>query len=327
MKQLRKKYSRLLGAAILICMCLAMPVYAQEEVDDSYFNSTVFVGDSISLKLRDYVYQQRETDPGFLGDAQFLTVGGLGSVSVQLPITDKSLHPTYNGQKRMLEDSISQMDVTKLYIMFGMNDIIPYGVEGAAANLEALIDKILAKSPGLTVAVQSVTPILPEREKRNLNNAIIAEYNGLLKDLCDRRGFAYLDINTVLQAPSGGLQLSYCGDASSMGMHLSNEGCEPWVAYLRTHPIDGSNTNSTNPDTIPLPLPEDAAVYVSYEEVRHEDIQTPGESEAGDPEPADQGIPSMTVEEMQRILLDMENDNRIRGTAGGRTRGSRGIFK
>ena len=95
-------------AAVVVCaLLLAMPSTAfatdGQRMPDSYFDDAVFVGDSISLKLRNYVYKQRAGDPGFLGSAQFLTVGGLGSGNVQLPITADSLHPVYNGEKMMLE--------------------------------------------------------------------------------------------------------------------------------------------------------------------------------------------------------------------------------
>lgn len=204
---------------------------------DSYFDDAVFVGDSISLKLKNYVTKQRNRSPGFFGGAQFLTVGGLGSGNVQLPVGPGTLHPAYNGEKMLLEDSVAATGAKKMYIMFGMNDIVPYGVEGAVENLETLIDKILEKSPGLCVAVENVTPILTDKQQRNLNNASISEYNEALEEFCARRGFEYLDIASQLTDSDGGLVYSYCGDAQGLGMHLSDAGCLPWIDYLRSHPV------------------------------------------------------------------------------------------
>lgn len=225
-------------AAMLPCAAFAATSMARDiSLRDEYFDDAVFVGDSISLKLKNYVNKQRRREPGFLGGAQFLTVGGLGSGNVQLPITPGSLHPSYNGEKMLLEDSVAATGAKKMYIMFGMNDIVPYGVDGAIENLETLIDKILEKSPDLTVAVESVTPILTNKQQKILNNANIEEYNEALQELCARRGFEYLDIASQLMGGDGGLVYEYCGDAPGMGMHLSDAGCVPWIEYLRTHPI------------------------------------------------------------------------------------------
>lgn len=215
--------------------------------DDSYFDDAVFVGDSISVKLKQYVARCHNKGDPVLGDAQFLAVGGLGSFNVQLPITPNSLHPEYEGEKMYLEDSVAATGAKKMYIMFGMNDIVPYGIDGAIRNLEQLIDKILEKSPGLLVAVQNVTPILTEKEQRNLNNAYISEYNEALQEFCARRGFPYLDIASQLKDENGGLVRRYCGDAEGLGMHLSNEGCIPWIAYLRSHPLSDAREEESVP--------------------------------------------------------------------------------
>lgn len=242
MNQICKKTIAAIAAICMtilpLCSAFAATSMARDfTLQDSYFDDAVFVGDSISLKLKNYVAKQRRRSPDFFGSAAFLTVGGLGSGNVQLPISPGSLHPSYNGEKMMLEDSVAATGAKKMYIMFGMNDIVPYGVEGAIENLETLIDKILEKSPDLTVAVESVTPILTDKQQRNLNNTSITEYNELLQELCARRGFEYLDIASQLMDGDGGLVYAYCGDAPGLGMHLSDAGCVPWIDYLRTHPI------------------------------------------------------------------------------------------
>lgn len=224
--------------AMLPCSALAATSMARDvSLRDHYFDDAVFVGDSISLKLKNYVNKQRRRNPDYFGGAEFLTVGGLGSGNVQLPISSGSLHPSYNGEKMYLEDSVAATGAKKMYIMFGMNDIVPYGVDGAIENLETLIDKILENSPDLTVAVQSVTPILTDKQQRNLNNTSIAAYNEALRDLCGRRGFEYLDVASQLMDSDGGLVYEYCGDAAGLGMHLSDAGCVPWIEYLCSHPI------------------------------------------------------------------------------------------
>lgn len=298
-KQFCKKFAAaavaVLLTALLPCSAFAATSMARNiTLRDDYFDDAVFVGDSISLKLKNYVNKQRKREPGFFGNAEFLTVGGLGSGNVQLPITPDSLHPRYNGEKMYLEDSVAATGAKKMYIMFGMNDIVPYGVEGAIENLETLIDKILAKSPDLTVAVESVTPILTEKQQRNLNNDSIAAYNEALQELCGRRGFEYLDIGSQLAGGDGGLVYEYCGDAPGLGMHLSDAGCVPWVEYLRTHPItevappeeeasgeaeeDGLSFGQEEAEDDTYDSQEDKPVFADYDPQAEEEAEAPKDS-------------------------------------------------
>lgn len=301
--------------ALPLCQAFAATSMAREfSLQDSYFDDAVFVGDSISLKLKNYVNKQRRRTPDFFGNAAFLTVGGLGSGNVQLPISPGSLHPSYNGEKMMLEDSVAATGAKKMYIMFGMNDIVPYGVEGAIENLETLIDKILEKSPDLTVAVESVTPILTNRQQRNLNNSSITEYNELLQDLCARRGFEYLDIASQLMDSDGGLVYEYCGDAPGLGMHLSDAGCVPWIDYLRSHPI----TAVEEPEEESSPVEEDEPlepewdeegdVFVDYDpDADYEDTEDDSILNSASEEPGNSGEAPDAAEVYKQYALEVSN--------------------
>ena len=52
---------------------------ACDGADWSWFDDAVFIGDSVSFGLQNYVIAQRKNDPGFFGGAQFLTSLSLGS--------------------------------------------------------------------------------------------------------------------------------------------------------------------------------------------------------------------------------------------------------
>lgn len=220
-----------------VCTILTVPavVSASEEKSSEQtdcFNNTVFVGDSISRKLELYVESERDDNPAYFGNAVFLTAGGLGSGNAQLPVSGATLHPSYAGQKMLLEDSVAVSGAKKMYIMFGMNDLVPYGIEGAIENYEELLDKILANSPSLEVVVQSVTPIMTDKQQVILNNENIEAYNDELRAMCSRRGFEFLDVGPQLQDSDGGLLPEYCGDAHGLAMHLSDAACRVWIDYL-----------------------------------------------------------------------------------------------
>lgn len=209
----------------------ALPAGAK--VDASYFDDAVFVGDSVSLKLSYY-----EAAVDLLGDAQFLTSGSLGSGNALWSVSNDSVHPTYQGEKMLLEESIPLTGAKKLYIMLGMNDIALYGLDGSVANLVTLIQKILANTPGLQVFVQSMTPItstsdLLSDSGHNPNN--IQKYNQKLLAACQANGWYFVNVGEVMQDENGYLRREYCSDPDDMGIHFTNAGCAAWVEYLLTH--------------------------------------------------------------------------------------------
>lgn len=201
--------------------------------DWSWFDDAVFVGDSVSLKLTGYVTKMRKTEPDYLGKAQFLTAGSLGSGNALWEVSDQSVHPLYQGTKMRLEDSIHACGAKKLYILLGMNDVGMYGVDDSAANMETLLKLIQEKTPDLEIFVQSATPIHKGNEKKVLNNANLRAYNEKLKEMCQRNGYHYVDVAPVLTDEEGYLPSAYCSDASGMGMHFTDEACRIWVDYLR----------------------------------------------------------------------------------------------
>lgn len=202
-------------------------------VDPSYFNDCVFIGDSVSLKLKMYC-----AATGALGASQFLAAGSLSSVNALWEVSDSSVHPYYNGVKMKLEDSVPKTGAKKMYIMLGMNEIGSYGIDSAIANITTLIDRIQASAGGIHVYIQSMTPIAKRSTLLNPNGlcpANIQLYNQRLLALCQSRGWSFVDVASVMYDENGYLKESYCSDLDSMGIHFTNEGCAAWVEYLYTH--------------------------------------------------------------------------------------------
>ena len=204
-------------------------------VDWSWFDDAVFVGDSVSLKLKYYATQMRKSDPGFLGKAQFLTAGSLGSGNALWEVSSESVHPSYQGKKMLLEESIPKTGAKKVFIMLGINDIAVYGIDGSVKNLETLLDRIAAAVPEVQFYVQSATPIHRGCEKRVLNNANLEIYNQSVQALCERRGWHFMDVASVLRDAEGFLPSAYCSDREGMGIHFTDAACQVWLDSLKTH--------------------------------------------------------------------------------------------
>lgn len=205
---------------------------AYDSADWSWFDDAVFVGDSVSYKLQNYVIVQRRSDPGFFGGAQFLTSLSLGSGNALWEVSDQSVHPTYQGEKMRLERSVPLTGAKKVYMMLGMNDIAVYGIGGAIENYCRLMDLILENAPGVEFYIQSVTPICQGCERGSLNNANLAQYNAALERMCRDRGIHFVDVAQVMRDANGYLPRKYCIDPDEMGIHVTDLACRMWLGYL-----------------------------------------------------------------------------------------------
>lgn len=203
-------------------------------VDASWFDNAAFVGDSISLKLSYYA-----AATGALGNAQFFASGSLGSANAMWELDNaQAVHPSYQGQTMLTEDCVAASGAEKLFIMLGMNDLAVYGIDGAAENFKTLIDRIAAKSPGIEIYVQSMTPMTATSKLigSTLNPDGVKQYNALLQQLCQNNGWHFVDVASVMYDDAGQyLRADYCSDPDDMGVHFTEAGCLAWVNYLYSH--------------------------------------------------------------------------------------------
>lgn len=202
--------------------------------DPAFFDDAVFVGDSVTQGLRNYVTGQRNKGKACLGSAQFLCFGSMSYTNALGSVDSQSMHPTYKGKKVRVEDGVQLCGAKKVFIMLGMNDFAGYGEKTWKKNVCALLDKIVEKNPDAAIYVESVTPILSGMEHGRFTNANIRTFNAYLQQVCEDSGYTYVDIYHVLADENGYLKKSYCGDPDVMGIHMSGAGCAAWVQYLQS---------------------------------------------------------------------------------------------
>lgn len=203
------------------------------EVPASHFDDAVFVGDSVSVWLQYY-----GTATKALGNAKFLCAGSLSSTNALSPVTNDSVHPSYQGKKMTVEDGVAATGARKVYIMLGINNI-SYGLERSTGDMVTLINRILAKSPEVTIYIQSVTPMSPKSNilSKGLNNDTIIAYNERMQELCEENGWYFVNVAEVFRDDEGYLPAEYCSDYEGMGIHFNNAAAKNWVAYLKTHAL------------------------------------------------------------------------------------------
>ena len=203
---------------------------------DSYFDDTIFVGDSVTQKLQQYVTDKRKTgDSTLLGNARFIAVQSLGTHTALADISEKSLHPTVRGTKMTIENALATLGAKKVYIMLGMNDVAVSGMDASVSNMLKFLQRIQSKVPGIEIFVQSATPRLSGSQPttEQLFEYNLRVYDELLK-LNDSR-IHFVDVAYVMRDDAGRLYEDYCSDKTGMALHFTNAGCEKWVEYLYTH--------------------------------------------------------------------------------------------
>ena len=173
----------------------------------AYFAKSVFVGDSVMAGYRNYLAKQKSSPVSsaiFLAAASYSAAHALNE--------NDSLHPIYRGKKQPVWKSISQMDVDRVFIMFGTNDLVVKDAGPASDDVLALVDKIMAANPGKEIHIISMSPVYAGTSKGAMNNPTINIYNYLLSQGAAQRGVYYLDLNSHLLDSNGNLKAEYCSD-------------------------------------------------------------------------------------------------------------------
>ncbi len=206
----------------------AAPEITSEEID-AFFDNSVFVGDSVMEDFRNYAMVRRDT---WLGRLKFLAAVSFSTYSALRPVTAKSIHPVYAGEKRLVEDSIAMMGAKKVFMLFGPNDINITGINGTAANYVKLAERIRVQSPDVEFFIMSMPYTVKGHRDNNLYNDNIRKYNETMKNLTIEQGWGFVDIATPLADENGDLIESYSSDRD---IHLRRAAYDVWSQTLRDY--------------------------------------------------------------------------------------------
>lgn len=193
---------------------------AKETVQE-FFDNAAFIGDSVTLKLRNY-----NTENGTLGNTTFLCQG---SYSVAHAVNNTMLL-SYQGEDMTPQDALKACGANKVFILLGMNDIALYSMDECMANWGKLVENIRQVNPDMDIYIQSGTPIYYKGETGDLTNARMDEYNGLLKTFAAEHDCVYVEIAAQMKDSNNGLAKAYCSDDF---VHFTDPGCALWISILK----------------------------------------------------------------------------------------------
>lgn len=190
------------------------------DASTAFFNEAAFIGDSVTLKLRNY-----NTSKGVLGSTTFLCQG---SYSVAHAVNN-TMYLKYQGAEVTPQDALAACGAKRVFILLGMNDIALHGIDKTIENWGKLVSNIREKCPDMEIYIQSGTPIYKEGERGKLNNQNMDKYNVQLKAFAAANNCTYIDVNASFKDSAGGLAEKYCSDAY---VHFTDAACQLWVKIL-----------------------------------------------------------------------------------------------
>ena len=213
------------GSTAMDFRLASMPVTESEPVDLSYFDSAVFLGDSLTQGLQIY-------DTG-LPNAHYCAYRGVGPNAVVNGTTCTRI----DGVQEVPLEALASYAPKSVYILLGTNVLSQDTDYTSFLNYYSLmLDNIRALLPDADIYVQSITPVRPEVSAgaghSGMYGARFIRVNNDLAALAVEKGCYFLDLWEVLADANGDLKAEY---AQPDGYHLLPEGYAAWVSYLRTH--------------------------------------------------------------------------------------------
>lgn len=186
------------------------------QVDPDALKGAAFVGNSCVDVLHSY---------GIVPEADFFARTGL-------TVTEAFKKPVINGQVPVLEELKRDKRYTKVFLMFGENEL-GWSTDSAFTDGYAkVIQSVRASQPEAGIYVQSILPVskaVSDKNEDNTNNARIDQFNEMLEDLCTEQQVTYVDVHSQFLQADGSL----VDGISTDGIHFNKAGCQKWVDYLR----------------------------------------------------------------------------------------------
>lgn len=211
---------------------------------DEFFNSSVFVGDSITQGLQNYVTQMRKDRPMLLGDAKFAAAKSFNlqrACSSRVP-SDGALR--YRGKAMTIPGIIKEMGVNNVYIMLGVNDWAGSHIDECDTLYRKLLDNIRSEVPEVNIHVQSCTPVTKAGERAKLNNENLDGFNESLRAICQDTGAEYVEISAALKGEDNCMKPEYSSDHY---VHVSKDGATAWVNALYQYAYDAYASGAWKP--------------------------------------------------------------------------------
>ncbi len=210
------------------------PVPLQPRVDNSFFSSAMFVGDSITTGIDLY---------SIIKGAPVVAYTGINTNTV----LSRQVIKTSQGKVTFLKQ-MAKYNPKHIYIMMGINGIAFQSKSNLISGYSAFVDKVKAQHPNAIIYLQSILPVTAKKQNNDSRfaNSKINDYNAAIANLAKEKGIYYLNVAEAFKDGSGNLPAA----ASSDGIHFGPAYYRRWIEYLKTHTVyTGVIPESSAPET------------------------------------------------------------------------------
>lgn len=192
------------------------------QVDESYFDDAVFIGDSRTVGLHDY---------SGLDKATFYATVGLNVYDMW-----KNEFCKVDGKEVTLEEALLAKRYKKVYFQIGINEMGRGDIDSFMEAYSYSVQKFRKLQPDAVIFVQGIMKVEKSKSDSDpiFNNPGIEARNERIARLADNRSIFYIDVNEAVCDESGGLKPELTFDK----LHLYGSKYDIWVDFLKTKGIE-----------------------------------------------------------------------------------------
>ncbi len=192
--------------------------YEFTQVDESYFDDALFIGDSRTVGLRDYTDLSEHAD--FLCETS-LTIY-------------KVMEERFKGMGTV-EEVLKAKEYGKIYLMVGINELGRGTTEDFMSKYTEVVDTLHALAPDAKLIIQANMHVSGAKSSSDaiFTNGNINARNNAIATLADNETFFYIDMNESVCDENGDLNEEYTHDQ----IHLLGKYNELWKQFLLAHGV------------------------------------------------------------------------------------------
>ena len=194
------------------------------DAGESYIDETLFLGDSNTARMyRMFDYCSYDNAIGSVG----MSARNLATFAC-VQLSTSSSYVT-------MSQAVAKLQPRRVILTFGTNDLNPsYKAADFVKNYQAGIETVVAAYPSVDILVNSIPPIGQQHSNQSLTQTQVDEYNKALVEMCQEKGWKFLNSAEVLKDAATGYAKSGYVETSD-GIHLTRTAMDALFNYIRTH--------------------------------------------------------------------------------------------
>ena len=194
------------------------------DAGDSYVDETLFLGDSNTARMyRMFDYCSYDNAIGSVG----MTAKSLAAFAC-VQVSTSSGYIT-------MPQAVAKLQPRRVILTFGTNDLNPsYKAADFVKNYQTGIEAIVTAYPSVDIIVNAIPPIGQQHSNQSLTQTQVDEYNKALVEMCQTKGWKFLNSAEVLKDSVTGYAKSGYVETSD-GIHLTRTAMDALFNYVRTH--------------------------------------------------------------------------------------------